>query len=492
MIKWDWFWKLLRLSSIILLIGFFGFCLGSSVNADYLRNLVGSTYESEYDSSIDIRVLPKGSFLSTRLWIWKAVFAPRSFIDLTPNDQESYIFYIFWNDWKPYLYSYQRGWNGLHFEQWYLTQFRICDEIFVDSNSIIWNNNCIVNPITDGSVEIFKNFFSTVQAGDLYEYYYSNPNTTWSYPYWYLCVSSSDWWKSICFYGGCSPRSSNNLCQDLTGSLWLMPNLSLQDLNSIFLENPPSIENVNSSTGDLSWPVFNDNATFTGDYTYDICTYNEVISMAESMGYSKNLCYWGLDNFDNYVITWIYNPIPWTWKTLDEIYGYTKTNGQSLSEWFMYWRNIYQNKNVYTQTFRTDYPAVLQSYFKFYTDYNWQAFDYDSINEYCYLVNFSSQSDIAWESVYYWKAFSSYCSDSIHNQNLTNNWQYPNWTNFNWVWNLSWLVNYDNWVSFIQWMFNSLKENFNLSSDILWNNGFIPSYIIIFLLGIIIFKFLKY
>lgn len=463
-------------------------------------------------------------FLSTRLWMWKAVFSMASDIVNNPTEPRSKIFYIFWNEWLPYLYSYERGGNGLHFEQWYLTEFRICPEITSSDNSFNRLTDCTTNPITPNSVEIFTNFFSTVQAWDLYDYYYSNPNTTYSYPYWYLCVSSSDRSKSLCFYGGCSPRSTNSLCQDLTWSLWLMPNLSFQDLDSFYLWNSPAVPNYNQweNNSNPIWnPDFEEWFNFTPVESGDLVFYFE---NSPYYKYDVDICYVWTDNFEalyDQNSSHIYMSNSST-KTVFDLFSYLYWNtfnitnvGSFINTWDLNYDQHYQNADLWFNS----YYSLASWYYQEFWDNLTNPFVWNPVALFYmwYNVNHYWRSNTQWEEIatycYYklwldensgWLTItddsnSSYRENAggfIDNRNRSH--VYFSWSDSivsqSWEWSImdyfTWDDNLD-FSNFFAKSFNLFKDRFTLNPNDLWV-WFLPSYIFLFLMALIIFRFLSH
>lgn len=148
------------------------------------------------------------------------------------------------------------------------------------------------------------------------------------------------------------------------------------------------------------------------------------------------------------------------------------------------------------------YPAVYRTYFQLYNAYKWSMLDPRTVLEYCNIKQFtwSTLNNSAWGY------FSTACQTVVR-EKQTWIWQsrvdwtiYSWWVynsdvpisvNWNWVWNMSWLETQWDWLVFIQNFFNLAKSRIttNFSNNFSW---VLPSYIVVFLLAIILFRFLRH
>ena len=280
MIKWDWFWKLLKLSFFGLLISFFTLSVGSSVKASawqwsgYQSVWLNALY-SKIDQNFNLTFLPKWGLITEVLWTSKGIIA------LNPN-------ILFWwhsSNWRPYFYAYAT-WNRQEFFQWYFTTYSSCSEITWDWNNYSgWNTNCSDFEIPDNYVEIFTNFFKTVWSGDYIFYDYHNST---SYPDYLrravFCWSSHELHKSLCFR-----RQASNYLNSYGRLTWYwMFYWSWMSFSTISQSDiwpaPWQVWYWGSYWGELQGSTtWNYNNTITWDYTYDFCTIWEIIRIRKCM-----------------------------------------------------------------------------------------------------------------------------------------------------------------------------------------------------------------
>lgn len=238
------------------------------------------------------------------------------------------------------------------------------------------------------------------------------------------------------------------------------------------------------------------------DVVYWNCTNWQALQWyRNSLWIDDYVCYWWLDSFDFY--TWDYLVTPWKWLTVFDLYEYDNFNG--FYSWFNDWLQTrsynytqYINWNSNT-TFDSD-PAVFKTYFWILYRTFWPARE---IHDYCRLL---INSDLNWNlrdnSYIPSSVKNELCENIVNNNNVVNPWQSSNesWTvvssDWSWIWNsnvswsnLSWWTPVYDWTNFINTYFNKLKWN---SSNPYWTwNWIIPWYIIVALMGVFFFKFLR-
>ena len=459
--------------------------------------------ESYYDESINLSVLPKWSFISSRFWLWKAVFSPVSIIEESNYDERARIMYLFWNDSKPYLYTYLKMPSRLNFSQWYITAYQICDQLIWDETSKPWNCNSY-SLTTAWNVETVKNFLSSVWLNDYYFYYYSNPNVTYADNYMQLCISSSEFHKSICFQGGCNWSSS--VCTPLTWSLWLMPKLSFEDLSDYLLNSSPAVWNSSnvSSWNTINWDTIWLVENLNGDVIYWNCTNWKLLNYFRNAYWMNDvMCYGWLSSLD-YNLTW-YTVTPWQWVTVFRMYEdaiYWNDHPMSFVEWFDTISYNYSADKYWNNWLWVQYPTVYYTYFDILYN-NWLLFGWKDIYNYCYAL---LESDLEWslnpEYILPDSEREKICKRIADNDTSTNynvqSWSAV-WNDLNGVWsiwmsdlswsNFSWTRIVD-WTNFINNYVNILKQNFQIdkNNNVWW---IVPVYIIAFLFFIMLFKFLR-
>ena len=483
MIKWDWFWKLLKQWFFGLLISCFGLLGGSFVNGYRVQQVWLQSMPSTQDSNYEITFLKWGWLLTNYLWQSKGFVA---------FDNSSFFWWA--SNWIPYFYDTDSI-------QWYFQEFWSCPEItWLDYSFNI--NSCSSQLITWDYVDLFKWFFSKVDNSDYVYYaftpYYYHGSSYWSSRWNFItvCFSSDEIHSSLCFLRRYCYDSVAWGCQEnywnLTGSL-NYSNLSFSSMSyNSYGPAPWQVGYAWIYEGSSEWSTtWNYNNTITWDYTYSTCTNWQILSYAESVGFSRYLCYWGLNNFDLYDSSVNYNAIPWTWKSLWQILSYSSA-WDSPNDWFNFWNWLYWDSKY--NDMWSSYPAVYHTWFDFYHQYWGEDFDFDTIRELC--IMYDLDLDMNW--TYNWTKFSQTCQfisqwgwDNYWGWNYwVGSWQYPQWVNWNGVWNSS-NSSPSDWISFIQNFFNLTKSN--VATDYSWNSiWFLPKYIIVFLLAILLFKFLKH
>lgn len=331
----------------------------------------------------------------------------------------------------------------------------------------------------------------------------SSPHTMWSL----FCFSSSELASAVCFYscwyGNCWDWRND--------SIWwatLHSNLSNSQNFEWFSSIPDNrlwSYPWRSEWWVLDWSVdWNIDTTINWDYTYSSCTYKEIIDYAEYYWYSDYLCYAWSDDWSLYDPTQTYQFLPWTWVDLWSLYNYTK-DWKSLFDWFKYWRWMYNwsTWNVDNALWQQQ-PVVLRLWFYWFITYWWDSLWWiEAVHEYCLMKKMVTGDALNWK--YTWTKFKNTCTNIIQ-QKL--DWTYLNdpsyswslsWSsvsvpisvNWWWVWNLSWWAVSDP-LSFLQNFFNQLKSSMN--TNWFWTSWewFIPWYIIVALLWLIIFRFLRH
>jgi len=458
MIKWGLFWKSLKQLFIISLISCFILLGNSFVNAfpDLISVVPWTSFTWINEGGLIIEPFD----LSTNLTFSKPVVYS-NFTWLV-----NYSFY--WDiDWYLHFYNKNQYWRS--------------DYTITGYNLVLSWQNTILSQTW--MVEYVNNHFNDIVSLDFY-FGYSCQN---SYNYWTTFSINFDTWF-IYFAGG--------LCQwnNLYVNPWWWPKQSPTDLTIAWLHtyNSPF-----SSVWGLWGSVYNswfDNI-LTWDYVYTSCTNWEIIDELENAWFNKYMCYWWLDNFNLYDSSLNYSPIPWTWKSLNQILS----NAISIqwawdtpSEWFQFWDWLYQNRyiNSYNAMWES-YPAVYRTWFDIYYQY-WRNLnkDFDWVREYCLMtVGFNLDKN----AVYKWQFFKGVCDTvidkKINSSYYVGSWNSVIWTNWDWVGNLS-NSGLNDPVKFIQDYFNIAKQNIPTRYD-LWG-GFLPLYIITFMCALILFRFLSH
>ena len=527
MIKWDWYWKLLKQWFFTLLISCFILLGGSFVNAWKFQVIWLDTVNSIYNSQYSLWFLKWWTVNTSYLWYTKSVLA------LDSNR-------LFWwaTNWKPYFY-----WPNF---QWFFNWYYACDEITENTTSI---SNCSFISFDWDSKTILKWFFWQVLPWDYayynYDYTYSSASCQVIRKDISVCFSSHTVWNSVCFkqtscYDWCQgwQYACNTWCSDRGGCGWEL--VDSQNLTNTTFSNIPdswigyapwhalydwviSWDSQNVSQWNLTWDVM----------TLD-CTNRKAFNWYRANWYKTRMCYSSyLNNQDIYNGAWSVGAFALTWTDILDVWFDTWSyrrywgtwSGMSYEDWFAYWRKTYE---VYKKNSDMDNPFVGVPVSLFTLMWNvdsyWLPYSNGSIIEFCDL---SLYSDNELDSVYTWLASSVVCSMSsneyldvvVSNQLNPDDW-YPwylgssiNWTittiwsSWDWItnrawyhtmpwssWSSSWVsldtTTYQDWTTFQNTFFNLFKKSFKYPE---WSwNWFLPSYIIIFLCWIIFFRFLRH
>lgn len=479
MIKCDWFLKLLKPFFSILLISFsiffVSFSSASYVSDNWYVWTIWQFIENWYTNSYQNSVVRKW-WLITQVWqVMKNVF-------YTNTNK-----FIFWNaHWLPYVFSKNTAWTSIQW-QWVPKYYYFCN-LITDSNSYPNRSNCTSYEISDSSSDIIASFLATLTNSDKFYYNWHNPsNVSWVNA---LCFSSESYWNSLCFFqcgsenndiSGC-PTGSKSYMSDSTLS-FTTSNSNFDSLDSAVLFDPPGWWWWNNEVSHGSSEV-NIDSIFSWDFVYSTCTNWEIINYLELAWYNKYFCYWWLDNFDLFDSSLTYNPVPWTWKTLEQILSYS--NAWTPKEWFVFWNWL----RWWYDSMWSSYPAVYKTRFDIFYQYWWWQFSYDflAVKEYCLMkivldIDYSNTYPSNW----YLNKLCPYIK--MDNSNKDSSGNIVDWVNWEWVWNNSWTV-VKTPSMYIQDFFNKLKENFPTRYDL--GGWFLPVYIITFLCALILFRFLRH
>lgn len=510
-----WLWI-----SVVSLIGF--------SSAWRLQTIWLQDAQSIYDNNYMLTFLKGGGVLSNYLWTSKSVLA------LNSNT-------LFWWMWDWYPYFYDNHWQG------YFSQYCSCDPLISDTTV---PTNCSCLDIDSSSPELFKNFFKQVNAWDYAYYHYQPYYSAWqgcSNSYWWVsvCFSSSSIWRSLCFkQARCSWGCQWNWCSSICSQFWWCGGglENSQNYTSLTFWNIPY-----SDIWYAPWQAWYDwwwniewsssiwnNTSLTWNVMYSTCTNWYVVSQITNLyWWINNICYAWTNN------TWIINdwvartPID-QWLNFKEVYNWSLNitiNGatpyySSYLDWFNTWINNitrYKLWQISFDVFRWQ-PTYLYAYFdRLYN--NWViAWNTDAYNiaNICKLALFSDLSQ-----QYNWTQFSNVCSDL--NYNAWNGWTVTTWevwsieddsqeiipwwtyiwwwwqgawwwnnstfswniVSVDWSWTLSWNTNQNfDWTTFINNFYQKLQANFQKPYN--WLVWIVPTYILVFMIALILFRFLSH
>lgn len=479
---------------------------------------VWSYSQSPYNSSYEINVINKWSFLSQYLWQTKDVLYYRL------ND-----FFIWDQAWNLYAHLQRdpNNTNTLQIAEWYFNQYYVCDEITPSStapvNCSLWASN-IVND--SDIINDYKSFLKTVKSSDYFmiddwtEYqYWTNPACRWLA----LCVSSSSIGKSMCW--GFTVQYGSVLCNKysvqyfpwlwgLTGSVWLW-DIAFWRLNGY---PSPAVDWSIVWWGQIAWW-----STLTWNMITTNCPNSQALLWYRWNWYLNRMCYSSYSNTTD-IFTWVSDYTVWfelTWVNIRDLYNSTSTyrrywsTGDSMDylTWFNYWRksfDVYQ-KNQWEIT--NPFTWVPVSLFLQFWNINAYALPYNnaSITEFCDLALWY----VDLNSDYTWVAYDTVCSltpiqvvdlsMSVWNTDPDSwiptwysGWTVWNiWSSWDWITNRSWywltwtneLSTITDWSQFLNIYFNNLQKYYKYSTST--NKPIIPNYILIALCWIILFRFLR-
>lgn len=461
---------------------------------------------SIYDTWYDITFLKWWWVLSSFIWQSRSVlaFTERAFFWWSVN-------------WKPYYFD--NSYQG------YFWEYRLCDYFSDTTSQVSW---CVKYEMTWDYKEVFINFFKWVNQWDVAFYDYEKMDL-WSSYYdntVQVCFSSSQWNRSLCFrqhscynwrwcsaYNYWSLVNSENLPNSLTywsikqSWLWYAPGQAWYDW-----------------WWNIDWSSNTSvNVSLTWNLLYNTCTKWYVISKVRYIywNFIDNVCY-AWSNSTWYVtddMSWFF-PVPWYWLSYLDLYNDT-SDWMSWATWF---RN-YEDEMLRYKSWRLPVnpflsrPIPLYSYFDLLYDnwflwqnsddrFDWMVWPYFIYN-YCKIL-----LDNDYDSDYNWTFFKSACDDLNYLDSSTiNTWEiwsvwdpeiippFFDWWNssvnsswsiisVDWSWVLSGSTNQNfDWKNFINNFYQKLQSVFQKPyNNFVW---IIPGYIVVFLLALILFRFLS-
>lgn len=473
--------------------------------------------QSYWNTNYDIWVIKKGRFISTYLWLSKNVLAL--------DNQKLY----FWNNWWLYFF------DDTFSLQWYLQYMTSCDEI-----TLSWDlQNCWSPTVVGLYDEVVWNFINSLIPWDwvMVEQYPSynlgcGGWCTYNRFYTRVCFSSSTYHHTLCFLWDYSDYNAAwyEASYPLWSSLGLASTTTFWNIDRNLLSEPPGFtvwDNIEWSSNT------SENVSLTWNLLYNKCTNWYVINKIRSVYWSEidRVCYawttntWLITSENVDQISSIFHWTPKQWLDFKMLYQLT-SNWESRNNRFRsyeYEMLLFKEWRVWINPFIWR-PIALYSYFDILY-YNWNLWRTSSddgpdwMGPY-FILNYCKLSYTDLDSEYKWSYFSSYCSDLSYSDpwqiidEWTNNWSwqvdnddevlppwFDNWNNnvtwswtavsVDWSWVLSWESNknYD-WITFINDMYQKLQQNFLKPYN--WITWIVPSYILVFLLALILFRFLQH
>lgn len=465
-------------------------------------------FNSIYDTNYKIWFLKGGAVLTEYLWQWKSTLA---------LDSDT----LFWwgTNWQPYFYDPNF--------QWFFEKYCACSILTWDTSV---PENCSCQPITWDYQELFMWFFSKLKNDDYWYYDYVSDSYSSSQGWWdkkwiRVCFSSEEIWNSLCFQSFSCWSNSFYYCDG--GWEWSLVNS--QELEHVtfwllpysWIWYAPWQAWYGGGWNIEWWSNTSDQVVMSWDLLYQKCTNSYVISQIDKEYWHdsfRNWCHaWTFDTWSIiWDYTWIVTYTPWIWVDFKYVYNNTndwlsrnhwlESNLDTMAryqEWKFWPTNPFMWKPLYLYTY------ILNLYNN-WLPFPWYITNYDVLN-YCQLMLYSDL-----DAEYKWSYFKSYCDDLKYKNDFwsVSTWELGNidddeilppwfdiwwwdtsssWTvvSADWSWVLSWDTNknYD-WKNFINDLFQKLKTVYQ--KPVNWLVWIVPSYIIVFLLALILFRFLAH
>lgn len=526
MIKCIWFWKLLKQFFIISLISCFILLVGSSVKArtyyptwtganDYLSWLAfqpvwDREYLMNYGLLVDedwdfdtfynswysqlVMYYPPYSGGYTDWWRWTHIYG--------------------WIDWKLYYYwDYDWPYNWPFVRQWFIKNFmHTTKDLLLDVNNwpyARWENNLTADEFYSQSHN-FSNIYTMSTNGSV--------NALVSNMFRTFCLEESNWVDVYCW--SCSATWTIYDCNSqVENSL----NYTINDFNDVF-DIPYDFSPFGSSTN--TWNIFTWDEYITVWLTWD--DYINYFENNPLYNFDRNICYVWTNDLTTTWISWI-PYYEWTWKNIVQLFANlywntftTKDLWTFLNTWIINYNTWYKYSNrdeldnplynaIYSLSsgFYLDYSDNLTNPFinsltaiyfmaSTITDYWKQSTLWEEISTYCYYKLQSENSN-----VFDWISITDNHDSSIDNNvwNFKRNWEKYSFT-YSWenIQAMSWEwtdVDYFSWDddldfnNFFSQAFNRFRDSFSISNQDLWA-GSLPTYIIMFLMAIVLFRFISH
>lgn len=505
MIKWDWFWKLLKQLFSFLLISCF-ILLGSSfVSAEnyQLFPVWLDRYQSERNNQYWISVLNHSRFLSDYLWTTKNILAldNSKLIFRTPQGW-LYLFYYLW-------------YSTLDYVQWYFQYIQSCDTIDL-STSWDYIQNCWTPFAVWLNDEIVNNFINTLTSWD-YVYIHDNPSSysCWGYCTYHrldiqVCFSSNSAWSTLCFLWDKSwyEYSSYASRYPFFSSIWLDSSTTFGSISRSNLSEPPWFIS-------WQWDNWSDYWESIQYESISLDSDESAINYYESRyGWDSSICYVWTDSL-NYLYweNWV-SFQEWQWLTIFEVFNQLYWN-IDLDKVYVWLNSRLIN---YEQWFDRDTPLYLSTYNSWtnqvdlYYDNLTFPFSNNPVAFFFmsdYIVNNSPYSSMGSSVVSYCNLkINSWTYEQILDQadknninNYTSQYNINYWYNSDWTvkqftgaWLSSWVNIAFSWNTTVKNTLRNIFDKFNnlLSSisDWVWN-WVLPNWLISAFLVVALFKLLR-
>ena len=503
MIKCFWFLKLLKQLFIISLISFFGLLGSSFVNADWIFQEVWTPFTVAWQINYTLNARPSGA------WIVEGagVIVPAFYVPKRWSSYQYYSLFYYNTDWYMVKNSYQSN---------YPYQSKVYQVVF-DSFYLT----------TPESLSGCSTAFPCGWVSTNYDTYKNNANYKWKmtrFAYYYssnsnyessICLIFDSFDSAFCFY--------NN--QNYIGVDWLTTNPAEFDTSLIWTSPRTSSSSINTWNNQV-WDWW-----YLEWINYVWFTWEDLINYFENNPYykfNKNVCYVWTNDYST-LLSSVYNSWLslniWTWWDIFDLYLAKYGNDFTIKQ---LWSFINTRRSNYWTIFLTNeedrlYWLEYYDWFvhQFYTDLTINRFlssPYVFYNLWQITYNFSSQSSV-------WEEIATYCyyilwynkdswwlniidnHDSSYDKNaltykenyLRNNYHFSWWiiVSESWEWtpldylDWTWEDNLD-FSTFFNKTFNKFKEKASFNPSDLPLVWFLPTYIILFMIAIIFFRFISH
>ena len=506
MIKCIWYLKSLKQLFIIWLISCF-ILLGNSFVSAY-------TCSNDWNSCYDLEFWQVYSNFSWEKYIWNVVdrnFNFSSNVFLYNWYYQSTTFRRFWALWweTDWLHFTRQNYNATSKINWVLQWFFICSAM-PENNSLLKNNN---------SCEFYTNFVDLknyISNANRY-LYYCNVNTTSNTCN--ICIYNNWWWDFVCV----------DYWSYYTSLTWWF--LTEEEIWSRAIRNPfwSSSLPIPSTWNNQVWNWWElDWVNYTVIDTWDIVYYFENNPYYR---FDKWVCYVWTNDFNTLYLSWstlwlfranswwtifdLFSSQFWNTFTINQVWTFINARNLNYFTWFKWWNRDENNVPMFNA-----YYSINSWFYQDFSDDLIVPFIWNPIAFYFMWY----VSSLYWEYSTPWQAISTYCYYKLWldkdswSMNITDDSDSSYWNNANdfinqrnkfywlsswsmniqsqsWSWTILdyftwWEDNYD-FNTFFSSSFNKFKNKISLNlSDL--GAWFLPTWIIMFLIAIIFFRFLSH
>lgn len=508
--------KKILLSLWLSIVSFLGFSSAWYIWTVWVNS--SSPYNTQYSNTVS----KNWNLLTRYAFLWKRLLQVQDWV------------YFFWSyDWQPYIYVTSNPSNFDHAVQWYVQKYALCNYVWLDTWSWV-PEICNYYDFSTLSWSLSRYLSQWMSDYYYFDYYWQDvPNRDAYCASFTVCFSNSELNSSLCFYwtnwDNKFPCSYSSIISrspwwtNLSNSLNLSPYFDW--INASILWNSPWQDWWNIEW----WSSVSENVSLSWNVMYNSCTNWYVISKLERY-FKRSDCYawvvpslssWSIVTSDmNFDVLWY---MPWTWKTIIDVFNDTRWwNWTQYWDWINVWWNlIWKYKTRDMENPFIGAPVELNTLFnnlynRWFVTAEWVLDPYHLLN-YCKLKLNSSESNV--NDPYNWTFFRNYCDNFNSDKPVSSvtTWEVwdvswgdevlPPWTDIwwwdwsitsswnvisvNWSWSLSWDTNKNfEWKTFINDFYQKLQSKFSKPiNNVVW---IVPSYILVFMFALILFRFLSH